>query len=92
MLAQGLLCNCLGAVESARLVLSSQRMWHKVEGDKMPARDPLPSVDVTSALAGSLPTGISWKDPLQQPQCSLTARKYFRSQQILDIFNGAGRF
>lgn len=38
---------------------SSQRMWHEVEGNKMPARDPLPSVDVTSALAGSLPTGIS---------------------------------
>lgn len=32
------------------------------------------------------PTGISsWKDPLQQPQCALTARKYFRSQETLDF-------
>lgn len=67
--------------------LSSQRTRHKAEGDKMSARDPLLCVDVRSApAAGSLPTGISsWKDPLQQPQCALTARKYFRSQETLDF-------
>lgn len=93
VLNQPLLCSSLQAVSSGGLV--SELGKDKAQrGGGRETTVPPHRVDAMSApAADSCPRdSAAERIPLQQPHYSLSARKYFRSQQILDIFYSPGRF